>query len=355
MAIALSSSASADEVVVQDAQVTNVGDAVANSGGNVTIANASQNQATTNQTAVGGLAANSALTSNSSTGTATINAGAATATGNDAQTSGTQSASGGGGGGFTVAVQDADVVNDGDALANSGLNGSFGNLSESTTTTNQTAVGLVAANTSDSSNTSSGNATVNAGPATATGNRATTGFGQSTTAGDGAGLLIAVQDASVSDTGDALANSGLNFGVGNDAQSTDNTTQVAIGLLASNAANVDNASSGTAAVTTGAAGATGNQSETGIAQAVSSDPNAVAFVFQSAPIAEAGTAGANSGLNFGTANSASNVSGPIQVVIGLLAANAITGGNTSDGVVAFTTGNAWAVANDATHWVSQTT
>jgi hypothetical protein len=353
--LAMASSSSAQEVVVQDAEVTNVGVAAANSGGNVAVGNTSDNEATTTQDATGLVAANTAETSNSSTGTAVISTGDATAVGNDSSTGVAQTASTDGGGGLTVAVQDADVVNAGAGVANSGLNAAVGNASDNTATTDQDATGLIAVNAADTSNSSGGTAVITTGAATAIGNQSHTGILQAVDTGHGGGLLVAVQDADVVNAGLGIANSGLNLAVGNISDNETTTNQTAVGLLAFNAAGGGNSSDGTAVITTGAATAVGNRSHTGIAQVVSGcGPPGPAVIVQSAPVLNLGAAFANSGFNPAIANNSNNVSSLVQVAFGLIAANVGGGGSWSNGLAVIATGNAWAIGNDAWTGISQT-
>jgi hypothetical protein len=356
LTIAMASASSAQEVAVQDAEVTNVGVAVANTGGNVAVGNASDNEATTDQDANGLVAANVADTSNTSNGTASITTGAAKATGNESSTAVSQSVTGGDGDGVTVAVQEADVVNAGAAVANSGGNIAVGNASDNVADTNQEADGLIAVNTAGTSNSSDGTAMIHTGNAYATGNSSTTGIAQHVDAGDGDGLLVAVQDAEVVNVGFAAANSGLNAALGNVSDNTATTDQDADGLLAFNAADTSNSSDGTAIIHTGNASATGNRSVTGIAQGVSSDDcdDGLEVVWQQASVLNLGAAFANSGFNLAVGNAADNVATLVQGAAGFIAFNAGGAGNVSDGLAMIVTGNAWAIGNEAWTGISQT-
>jgi hypothetical protein len=350
LTLALSSTASADEVIVQEAEVVNAGAAVANSGGNVAVGNVSDNTATTNQAAVGLLASNNASTSNQSNGTASVTTGAATANGSVAKTEVAQDVTtGDDAGGVVVAVQDGDVVNAGAAVANSGLNAAVGNASDNEATTNQAAIGAIASNNANTSNTSDGTASVTTGAATATGNLSETGVQQSVDNGGGAGpVVVLVQDADVINAGFGLANSGLNFAPGNTSDNTATTNQLALGLLASNTADNSNDSRGTATITTGAATATGNASSTDIGQTIAPGgppPPNVAVVVQSDFELNLGLGIANSGFNFPVANNPTNVNAVVQVAIGLLASNTSTSGNTSAGTAWVSTGAATANGN----------
>jgi hypothetical protein len=343
LAIGMASSSSAQEVVVQDAEVVNAGVGAANSGGNVAVANDSENTATTNQTATGVVAANTGSSSSSSNGTATISTGAATGVGSSSSTDVGQSASGGGGG-PTVAVQEADVVNAGAGLANSGGNVAVANTSDNSATTNQVAVGAVAANVADTSATSNGTAVITTGPATGIGNLSRTGIAQGA-GGGGGGVLIAVQDADVVNGGIGLANSGFNLAVGNDSDTTATTNQVALGLLAFNVAGGGGASSdGTAIVSTGAATGIGNMSGTGITQIVGGGGPAV--VVQTDTVLDLGIGLANSGFNPVFGNTAVTNSNVLQVALGLLAFNVNGGGGaSSNGLAVVNTGNATGIGN----------
>jgi hypothetical protein len=251
-------------------------------------------------------------------------------------------------------VQDTDVTNAGAGVANSGLNAAVGNASDNTATTSQSATGLVASNAAETSNASDGTATISTGAADATGNRSDTGIAQTTAAGDGAGVLIAVQDADVTNAGLGLANSGLNLALGNVSDNETTTDQTALGLIASNVAGGGNVSDGTAVVTTGSATGTGNRSTTGIAQVVASDPAGLAVIVQSAPVLDLGAALANSGVNGAVANDATDTSTLTQVALGLIASNVGGGGNASSGFAAVLTGTAWAVGNDSWTGILQT-
>jgi len=354
LTLALSSSASADEIVVQDADVVNAGAAVANSGGNVAVGNDSDNTATTNQAAVGVVAVNAADTSTKSSGTGSITTGAATANGNQSGTGVSQQAAGSGGGGLTVAAQDADVVNAGAGVANSGINAAVGNTSDNDATTNQAAVGLLAVNTANTSADSSGTALVHTGAATAAGNSSLTGVSQGVNGGGGPGIVIAVQDADVLNAGLGVANSGFNAAIGNDSDTNATTNQLAIGLLAFNAANTSTNSSGTAGIITGAATATGNQSITGITQDVSAGPGVFVIALQGASEQNLGFAPANSGFNFLSPNTSSSTPNVLQVAIGLLAVNLANNSSSSSGLAWIVTGSSTGVGNQSLSFTSQT-
>ncbi len=171
--------------VDQNSTNTNIGIAVANTGGNIGIGNASQNKSGVKQTAdasgAGGdkIASNVADVSNDSDGDVTIVTGNASATGNVAtnRTVQTLDASGGG---IVLGDQNSDNLNFGVGIANTGLNIGVGNGS---TNNNNGAVQLatalggggdkIATNDAKASNSSDGDVTIRTGNATATGNVAT--------------------------------------------------------------------------------------------------------------------------------------------------------------------------------------
>ncbi|MDP9418927.1 MAG: hypothetical protein M3P53_02045, partial [Actinomycetota bacterium] len=209
----------------QDADVDNEGHARANTGDNVAIGNASDNDADNDQDARAGdgrrrdgdrIATNDAVTSNDSDGTATIETGDAHAVGNLSATDIEQVADveldggdcnrdcdrdrdckrgcdrdckrdckrdwkkcdrgcdrGFGRGGFARIDQDADVDNEGRARANTGGNVAIGNASDNDADNDQRARarrGGIATNTGEASNDSDGTADVATGDAKAIGN-----------------------------------------------------------------------------------------------------------------------------------------------------------------------------------------
>lgn len=179
----------------QSAGVTNAGSAGANTGGNEAVGNASTNTATVTQNVSGGLIGvgiNLGGPTNNSTGSATINTGEANAVGNSSSTDVGQVASGGGGGagrgagpcstGRFTPVQSAEVVNRGDAQADTGNNTAVGNAStNNAAVTNQAVTGGllgIGLTIGGPTNNSSGTAAVNTGPANAVGNESTTTVSQ---------------------------------------------------------------------------------------------------------------------------------------------------------------------------------
>lgn len=356
LTLAMSSSAAADEVVVQDAEVTNTGEGYANSGGNTAVGNASQNSASSDQEASGLIASNQGTASNHSDGTASVTTGAATASGNTSSTQVSQQADGGsGGGGLTLAVQESDVTNDGYAEANSGDNTATGNASDNTATSDQTANGgAIGANSGGASNVSDGTAAISTGPATAHGNVSSTAVHQAAAADNGTGLAVLVQDTDVLNLGVAVANSGGNLALGNGSTNSASSTQTASGLIAANNGSATNASNGSAAIRTGAANAAGNTSVTGIGQAIHADPAGLTVALQSAPVTNSGTATAGSGLNDATGNDSLNQAIIAQVSFGLLASNIGGAESWSNGFAAILTGTATAAGNQSVTTVKQT-
>jgi hypothetical protein len=262
---ALAGSASADEVTVQDAEVTNAGVGVANSGGNVALGNASQNSATCAQGALGVVASNSCEASTTSDGTASVETGDATGVGNQSATGVHQHAASGDGAGLALIVQDADVTNVGVGMANSGGNLAVGNASQNLAVNLQGAFGVLASNSASVANASNGSASVKTGKATGIGNRSATDISQGTDV-DPDGLAVVLQSAPVLNAGFGAADSGLNAVVANGSLNAAIVAQVSFGLLASNVADVGSWSDGFAMVLTGDAAGIGNQSATKVDQ-----------------------------------------------------------------------------------------
>lgn len=329
--IVLSSShAGAITLVDQESETTNVGVAVANTGGNTAVGNASDNDSDVDQTAtaIGGdddtVAVNTASGGNSSSGSANISTGNAHATGNHSTTSNTQVVnSDGGKGGLTLVDQENTTNNGGLAIANTGFNSAVGNASDNDSDVDQTATAIggaddtVAANFAGGSNHSSGTANIHTGNATAVGNHSTThnvqvvdvdhhGFKAqghgcgwqhsgcgSHNSGCGwqhggcgshnfgcgwqhvgcgshhhgfGGLVLVDQENETNNFGFAFANTGINLAIGNGStNNSSNVTQNAVAIGGDDAVAVNDAgcgcwsgSSGSAAIATGSAHATGN-------------------------------------------------------------------------------------------------
>jgi hypothetical protein len=370
-------------IVGQDADVVNRGRASANSGRNVAVGNASFNRANTNQLAVAldltgrrgtgeVVANNTADTANASDGTAAIITGCATAIGNQSTTDIGQLANvEGGRRGFAIVGQDADVVNRGQARANSGRNLAVGNASFNRANTNQLAVALdltgrrgtgdvVANNTAGTVNASDGTAVIVTGDAGALGNHSETNVGQMADVDpSGSGFTFINQDTDVVNRGRATANSGRNVAVGNLSFNRARTNQLAVALglapgttgdvVANNTGGTLNASDGTAVIATGSATAYGNVSETNVGQV---DPG-FAFVNQSVDVVNRGRATANSGRNLAVGNVSFNRARTNQLAIALglagpgdvVANNTGASVNQSNGLAAVLTGSALAAGN----------
>jgi hypothetical protein len=210
--------------------------------------------------------------------------------------------------------------------------------------TGQVAVGgLVASNTADGGNTSTGTATIVTGAATAVGTDADTTITQAATDADGDGVLdVTVQDATVVNLGFAVANSGLNDATGNDSFNLALTGQFADGLVALNNAGGSNTSDGNASIITGSATAVGVDAGISVDQGVADvDDDDIDIVFQQPFILNLGGAFANSGGNSVTGNDSFNLALLVQGSGGLVVANLNPGGgNTSSGGASITSGNA---------------
>jgi hypothetical protein len=258
----------------QSADVTNAGGAVANSGGNVAVGNASRNRASNDQTAVAAgdpVASNVGGASNDSDGHAAVVTGDASATGNSSHTSVHQVAkTSGRHGGISVSNQSARVTNAGFAIANTGGNVAVGNASRNRARNSQTAVAVgddaVASNIGGASNWSDGSAAIVTGSAPAVGNDSSTHITQVDLAGHThGGVSLSDQDADVVNLGFAAANSGLNLAVGNVSRNRARNSQdaIVVGLdddlaVASNVGGASNSSDGSAVIVTGPALAVGN-------------------------------------------------------------------------------------------------
>lgn len=349
----LASSASADEITVQDADVTNTGVGLANSGGNVAIGNASQNAAGCAQGAVGVIANNSCQASNTSDGDASVATGDATGVGNQSATEVEQAKESGDGQGLVITVQDSDVTNTGVGVANSGLNAAVGNASQNAAGCLQGAVGIVANNSCAAENLSDGSASIETGDATGIGNQSATKVKQHADNGDGAGLVLTWQDSDVTNAGIGLANSGGNLAAGNLSSNLAFNLQGAFGVVANNSASMKNGSNGSASVKTGNATGIGNSSLTDVEQGVDGTPNGPAFVFQSAPVVNAGIGAANSGTNATVANASVNAAVLAQVSFGLLANNSADLDNWSNGFTMVLAGDATGIGNQSATAVKQ--
>ena len=335
------------------------------------------------------------LAANTSDGTATVVTGSASAVGNDASTVVGQTIDPVG---LAVQTQTATVHNTGTATANTGFNRARGNASDNDGNADPGAslaqgitidpvgvldVGtLVLSNNGEASNTSDGTASIATGDASATGNHSNTAVWQDAEAsGEGLGVVINAQAATVDNIGDATANSGFNFALGNRSQNDAalNSTITAVpdglraGILAvSISAAATNSSDGTATIVTGAASAAGNTSDTVLSQGAAGNVDGLGLVtnVQNGGVRNDGTAIANSGVNAAIGNTSDNETDLGQ---GLLVgdvlpnpANDVTAAqvtlssageasNASDGTAAITTGRAHASGNRSSTLFEQKT
>ncbi|MDP9006691.1 MAG: hypothetical protein M3N15_07250, partial [Actinomycetota bacterium] len=227
----------------QSASVSNTGRASADTGGNVAIGNASDNEASNDQDADahGGrhgdaIATNDGAAENTSDGTATIETGDARAAGVVANTAVNQEAEG------RNADQSARVRNNGRAHADTGDNLAIGNVSDNEASNDQDADArggrrgdAIASNFGEASNDSDGTATIETGDAEAAGVLAHTAINQEATDDGGRrwrGGGGSDQSVRVSNTGRASADTGDNVAIGNASDneaSNDQDADVRIG------------------------------------------------------------------------------------------------------------------------------
>lgn len=226
----------------QTTDISSLGVAYGNTGLNIVIGNTVLQLIIVDQNAAGGAggtaasASNQATAGNSATGLAAITTGNAGATGNASSTSIDQLAMADAGhGGFVSILQRALVLNLGIALANTGMNDATGNQSVNLVDLQQQSIagafwaslqslfggtgwlGLTgdAANSVTANNTSDGAALVATGDASATGLASNTQVRQQAAGSAGAGgQAYVTQDASVTNAGLAIANTGGNAAAG---------------------------------------------------------------------------------------------------------------------------------------------
>jgi len=315
-----SSQAGAIALVDQESETTNVGVAVANTGGNDAVGNESDNDADVDQdaTAFGGgddtVAVNLASGGNSSTGSAHIATGDATAVGNQSATSNTQAVhSGGNNGGLTLVDQESSTTNGGLAIANTGINTAIGNASDNDADIDQDATAFggdddtVAVNIADGFNHSSGSASIVTGDANAIGNHSTTHNVQVLDADHGSsldchgshlgwatmwhgtwshchnfghnfgGFTLADQSSTSHNFGFALANSGINGAIGNESDNDADLDQDAVAFggdednVAVNISAGGNSTTGATHIATGSASALGNSAHNSNTQVLDTD------------------------------------------------------------------------------------
>ena len=174
-------------------------------------------------------------------------------------------------------------------------------------------------------------------------------------------LLGNSQGTSVTNSGSASANSGGNTAIGNGSTNTASASAPAPGLV-----NVPislgaptNTSDGSAAVTTGAANAAGNTSDTNVGQSNASGNQVNSFLggqHQSAGVTNAGSASANSGGNAAIGNGSQNTATVNQNVGGGLVGVGVTLGgptNNSTGTATINSGAANAAGNASATSVGQ--
>jgi hypothetical protein len=370
---------------VQAAGVLNLGVGVANSGINGAVGNASgttttplvapfgppgteANQANLTQTSqvlpdsavdltvLGPLTnANQGEASNSSDGTAKVFTGDALATGNVSTSNLSQRLDADvDGSGLVVGPQLGLIANVGIGVANSGINGSVGNLSNNQATTTQTSTfdpngdltvfGPVTVGSSGgvATNASDGDSCVCTGNAVATGNVSTSTLSQDLVIGVDDGLSVVPMTGTILNAGFGLANSGVNAAIGNVSQNRAVATQTATldPTVASplfgpqtivNGGGSENASAGTGKVGTGNAKADGNISTSDLTQAVNVD-GAGAFALVNGGIGNVGLGVANAGVNLGVGNASRNDAALTQSAIGAgTVANQGKASNRSDG------------------------
>jgi hypothetical protein len=290
------------------------------------------------------------------------------------------------GGPLLGSSQNAGVTNSGSASANTGGNVAIGNNSTNTVTAGPTG-GLVSVpvELGTSANTSTGEAAVATGPATAVGNQAGTGVNQANASGNQVNSFLAGQrqGAGVTNAGSASANTGGNAAIGNNSTNTVTlpATSGLVGVGVSLGGSVNN-STGEAAITTGAANATGNNSSTEVGQAslqggaaTRAGVGAIAGIggagvgagpcnvgrfgsFQDANVRNQGQANANTGNNVAIGNNSTNnadLGGGGTVSGGLIGVGITIGGpvNNSSGTAVINTGPANAIGNNSSTEVGQ--
>ncbi len=359
-------------LVDQALTVANLGASIANSGLNVAVGNASQNNANNTQVAriaeagAGNLnvedavAANNATQWNQSDGSASITTGNAHGTGNRSSTFANQTADNDITKGWNLVDQGGLIVNLGLGVSNSGLNIALGNGSQNTNNGPQTARireagagnlnidgDAAASNTQDLSNKSDGRASIETGCSCADGNIATTHLNAD---GDG--------DIALFNVGVGVSNSGLNIAVGNASTNTINSQSVARisengagnlnaddDVVAANTVTANNWSRGSATIKTGNATGIGNTATNQVGGGDS-------------VVVNLGIGLSNTGLNIGVGNGSTNTiksntnaalvengAGNLDLDDDGVASNVITEVNDSDGTVDIDTGDAYALGN----------
>jgi hypothetical protein len=257
-------------------------------------------------------AVNNQTVTNNMIGSASATTGDANSTGATTTTGVTQTIGQGGssGGGGAATGQTAAVTNTGDARANTGGNTVIGN----DVTINAPSVQVVRnhgpppgrigtitlINDQDVRNDLNGRATATTGDATATGLVANTNVGQGQ---GGSGVGGGTQNATVTNVGNASANTGNNTVIGNNVVINVPVNQTvrlfgnfrgAITITMVNNQSIENNLTGDASLVTGNANASGVLATTDLAQ---SSGSGVGGGAQSASVTNVGTASANTGNN----------------------------------------------------------
>jgi hypothetical protein len=340
--------------------VKNAGTAVATSGQNNTVGNSSRNVAVNDQRSGGrGLGFNSTSTGNASNGSSSTTTGSADAVGNDTTSSISQSVNADGFDGVALIRQNFDGANIGTARAISGMNTAAGNRSVNLAISRQGTFssGSTAVNSAATTNGSDGLAVILTGDATATGNTASTTASQiaNATPGSAHGLALINQTAAALNRGSAAAVTGGNTAFGNASFNLANAVQGATSArgppapVATNMGNATNSSNGTAQIDTGAATATGSNSDTELSQEDDAPDKLPNITESSSTVINRGSANATTGANRAAGNSSSNTATNSQGASGGgPAVNTALADNYSNGNASITTGNADAAGNKAT-------
>jgi LPXTG-motif cell wall-anchored protein len=361
---------------------------------------------------------------NSRGGSASANTGNSTATGNTSNDSVSQTTSANlGGSGFVIAEPVAVVINRGDARAVSGGNVVTGNGSRNLSVNCQVissapCVGFgraagagggrrgartsVPANFGQAVNKSNGSASVVTGNSTASGNMSATSVSQGLNASIGGAVggasdpVLFSPKAAVINRGVGFAGSGGNAALGNGSANAAINCQELFsapcfavrgrGGRGPSARNTNvltnfgegrNVSNGSASITTGNSDASGSESSTSVAQALSSTSNGFGFVLYDpiAVVRNRGNARAVSGGNLAIGNGSANLALNCQIIssgpcirtagrgaagaagrLGNRVINANFGNavNNSNGDASITTGGSHSVGNTATTSIAQT-
>jgi len=370
----------------QNIGVANVGISFANTGLNLAVGNASDNDVSVDQDAEsergppeGGddVASNDAIATNDSNGSASVTTGNANSVGNRSTTNLTQAIDvNTNGHALVLPDQNAFVLNLGIGISNTGLNAAVGNNSDNDADADQDtdvdtdddADDSVAANFGTAENISNGSASVKTGNASSTGNESTTNVAQTVDANMTGGFVLPDQLALVFNIGIGVSNTGLNAAIGNnseneaDVDQDADTDSEADDVVASNFGDVSNESNGSAAITTGNADSVGNQSgaTTNIAQTVDSNGADNVLTDQTAVATDFGVGVSNTGLNLAVGNNSDNDAdldqdADVEDADGdAVASNFGDASNESDGDASITTGNASAVGSQSHTNIAQT-